>query len=78
MASYWITFHNRSPGCMPDCDSPADADMKASRLDSVKSIRPLPYAAEPLLAKTDTWPLCGTPQDCVGLNSCPRDYSCSE
>ncbi len=69
--SYWVTFADRSPGCVEN-------DLDAAQFGKVLSIDSLPYPASPQLTKGSCPPFCFQPQRCKGRSSCPRDYACSE
>lgn len=89
MATWWIEFDGRGPGCV---DSPKAKDEERARAlaESVtgkKALRVdrLPYPAAPVLHQEpdkDGGPVCPAfcyaPEQCRGRTACPQHYACSE
>lgn len=78
---FWVTFHDRSGGTVQG-DAPdrfADATERALKLGRVRSVKELPYPADPRLdVRSDCPSFCYSPSGCAGKTSCPHRYACSE
>lgn len=83
--TYWVTFENRTAGCitvLPDEDPLA----VAAAIGTLKTIDSLPYPANPVLrrralrdeADVHCPEFCYSPQQCKGRTACPKSYACSE
>jgi hypothetical protein len=84
--TWWVTFTNGTGRCFEG--EPDDVEQRATTIGAVKSIRSLPYPAEPREQpyRTTEWDgkqvacpsFCYSPKQCQGRTSCPKNYACSE
>lgn len=84
--TWWVTFSGASARCIEG--EPDDVEARAKAIGTVKTIRPLPYPADPREKpyRTSKWngedvacpSLCYSPAQCQGRTSCPKNYACSE
>ena len=74
---WWVTFTLGGARCF---EGEADSvRLRAEAIGDVKTIRPLPYPAQPREAPQSECPaFCHSPSTCQGRTSCPKRYSCSE
>lgn len=85
MRTYWLTFNERTAGCVEAMDGVAAAAIakEATGFDAI-SVEVLPYPAKPRIneyvdPKYGVCPsFCFKPKECVGNTSCPQRYSCVE
>jgi hypothetical protein len=76
--TWWVTFAN---GVKARCfeGEPDDVESRAKEIGAVRTIRSLPYPAEPRDQPNGPCPsFCYTPSSCQGRTSCPKNYACSE
>ena len=78
MSYFWVTFTDRSAGCI-DAKTIDEAKTKAAAFGAVKEVKTNPYPALPRLGEHDDCPeFCWKPGRCAGKISCPQNYSCTE
>ena len=78
MRPWWVEFVLGPPGCV-EANSEDQAREVAVRHGAVKSVKPLPYPANPRLGSTSNCPsFCWQPRDCAGKTSCPRPRACDD
>lgn len=86
MANFWVDFEDGSAGYVEAKDmreAATIADEKTGKKS--KSVRTLPYPADPIIHRGEPHPeyghcpaFCYTPKQCAGKSSCPKSYACSE
>jgi hypothetical protein len=85
--TWWVTFADAKARCFEG--EPTDVETRAAAIGTVKTIRSLPYPAEPREkpyhtrdygdGKQTACPsFCYTPSACQGRTSCTKNYACSE
>lgn len=81
--TWWVTFADGRGACYEG--EPEDVEARADKDGGVKTIRPLPYPAEPRTepklqhgAYGACPSFCYSPKSCQGRTSCPKPYACSE
>ncbi len=76
MIPYWVTFTDRSPGCI-EAAGRAEALEKGMAFGNAIEAKILPYPANPRLGETSCCPsFCFQPSGCAGRSCCPRNISC--
>lgn len=75
--AFWVEFEGRPAACLEGTE--AEVRVRAAALGTVKSVKPLPYPAEPRPGPRGSCPsFCWQPAKCAGFTACPRPYACSE
>lgn len=75
--AWWVTFADRSPGCVEG--TRVEAKAIADGFGAVSTMEPLPYPAVPRLGpRSDTPSFCTSPSRCAGRGSCPKPYACND
>lgn len=85
MKSFWLTFNERSAGCVEaDDETAASAIAKQETGFDAATIKILPYPAHPRInqhvdPKYGVCPsFCYKPAECSGKTSCPQRHSCTD
>jgi len=81
--TWWVTFENGKAACYEGAH--ADVTVRAAKDGTVRTIKPLPYPAEPRTEPKEVHgeygpcpSFCYRPRECQGRTSCPQSHSCCD